>query len=155
MIYAKDTRYGLDAKMHLLQRYVNNKINASVYPVLEENEKQAGKVLEWKEKEVFVDDRETVIIGFRLIGKAVNSLKITATVDCIVSAKDTDTEYIEAKVFKILINSGFVNEITGYKNGVSETFTGLQNDNIKYRDIKPYHVFAFTFEISYENDICL
>lgn len=156
MIITNDIRYGLDVKLHKIQQYLDIKLNAIIYGQLHENDREDGKVLEWSidEKEVFVDDNENMVIGFRVINKSVNDYVGVAELDCIVTTKTDNREKTENEIYKHLANSGYINEITGVKIGIADVFTGLFNDRIKYRDIYPYHVFAFTIEVNYNYSIC-
>lgn len=157
MIIANDIKYGLDVNVYRLQQYLDKKLpDYMIYAVLHENQKQEGLVLEWskEEKEVFVDDREKAIIGFRLLSKEVNSFLGTASLDLIVTLQTDNREKTEAEIYKYIVNSGFVNDVTGVKIGIGNVFSGLYNEEIIYRDIYPYHVFAYTIDVNYNIDSC-
>lgn len=159
-IIANDTRYGLDKKLYKLQTSLNNKIgeaNAVIYALLHENDRKQGRVLEWptKESEVFVDDRESFVIGFRLISKKVGNFDGLATLDVICTTQTANRELTELTIYKYLTKSGLINTIdTTIKIGINQVFTGLFTDDIKFRDIYPFHVFAYTIEVPYPLDIC-
>lgn len=159
MIIAIDNRYALDAKLYKIQQYLDAKLTDDViiYGQLHENDRQQGKILEWsyEEKEVFVDDRECMVIGFRVLSKTPGSGFLgTASIDCIVTTKTDNRELTEQTIYKHLIKCGYLNDITGMKIGIDQVFTGLFNDNIRYRDIYPFHVFAFTVNVNYNLGDC-
>lgn len=157
MIIANDIRYGLDIKLYRIQQYLDKKMpDAMIYAQLYETDKKNGKTLEWSldEKEVFINDDKT-IIGFRLLNKSPNYFLCICQLDCICTMKTDNREYSEALLYKYLANCGLINEITAVKLGIDNVFNGINTDNIKYRDIYPYHVFAYTIEVSCNYDICI
>lgn len=157
MIIALNQRYGLDVKLFKIQNYLDKKIDAVIYGQLHENEKNNGRILEWSllEKEVFVDDKEGQIIGFRVLNKSVDNYTGIASIDCISTLQTDNREFAEMKLYKTLANCGYVNSITNIKTGVNDVFSGLNNENINYRDIYPFHVFSYTIEVNYNYDLCI
>lgn len=155
MIIAKEERYGLDKKIYRIQQYIDIKHpSICIYGQLDENEKEKGRILEWDEVEVLFNDKETVI-GFRTLTKDIKDFKGNASVDVICTTHNVNREKIEQQVYMSLANSGFINEVNGPKLGVSNVYSGLFIDDVKYNDVRPYHVFSFTIDIDFEYDICI
>ncbi|MCK5607514.1 hypothetical protein KAR91_36865 [Candidatus Pacearchaeota archaeon] len=158
MIVANKTRYGLDVKIYRIQQSLDKRLpDAAIYGQLYENDKPEGRVLEWspKEKEVFVDDNKLTVIGFRVLSKSITHFAGTATLDCIMTTETTNREKTQQDIYKYFANSGFVNNITGIKTGLAAVFSGLYTETMKYRDVYPYHIFAFTIEVGYNYGICV
>ncbi len=162
MIIAPDNRYGVDEKIYLIQNYIDHKCekdnilnNCNIYGQLFLQEKEKGLVLEYNEKEPLIDDRVNSVIGFRVLEKELKSFQCTATIDVICTLETDNREKIELYIYKLLAMCGYVNEIINTKIGIRDVYSGLYQEDVKYRDIIPKHIFAYTITVNYKSDICV
>jgi hypothetical protein len=173
MIFAPTNIHGIDYQIYLIQYYLESKMpnvwacNKAVYGRCHETERSGTKRLEvnvnGKEySEPFVNDKHSVVVGFRVLSRSVTNYKLTATIDAIFTVNVFDalgtTDYNDEKVlmqaYDLVNNCGLVRNITDIKTGVDSVFSGLNVENIKHRDMAPMMVFAFTCEIDYTQELC-
>ena len=151
MIIAPDNRYGVDEKIYLIQNYIDHKCekdnilnNCNIYGQLFLQEKEKGLVLEYNEKEPLIDDRVNSVIGFRVLEKELKSFQCTATIDVICTLETDNREKIELYIYKLLAMCGYVNEIINTKIGIRDVYSGLYQEDVKYRDIIPSELLEFS-----------
>jgi hypothetical protein len=170
MIFAKTIPYGLDKSIKDLQSYMDNNLTAwsgtrHIYGLLQKTERNGKTYPEAyisgsTYKEVFIDDRIACSIGFIDNERETNPYWM-ANVDCIFTVKLTDIyplattrENELALIYAENVLKPFVREDTiKIKTGINDVFRGFDTDKIKHRDMHPWFVFSFNFDIIYDNNI--
>src|SRR3972149_1217820 len=143
MIYAKDNLYGLDAKINLIQRMLEKKLSLKwgsleIYGIIQENIKNGNLIPEvytenGEYKELFFDDKVPAQICFRVLSRTVNNSSYTASVDVIFNTTlygihpndNRETEKAMLEAYNVLLKCGYVNTISGIKEGISNVYSGF------------------------------
>jgi len=171
-IIAKNITYGIDKIIKSIQVHLDNKLKWSgdidCYGRLERTDTDTGSKYEYyingrEYREVFVDDRKDAVIGFVVLPtRSVDGFNVTATVDVITTAKidnilvgsNRATEKVINDMRKALHSAPYTIEVVEVRETISEVFSGVTIDLMKYRDMQPFYVFAIRINIIYNEDDC-
>lgn len=173
MVIASSDLYGIDKQIKLVQDYLEMSLaevwagSIRIYGRAIETERNGAKHLEfWDSKkdylEMFINDKGSAVIGFKVNTREVNNNRLKAIVDIIFTINITEClvtpNYLDEKAmmqaYKIVQNCGYVEGVTGLKVGIDEVFSGYETENIKHRDMAPFHIFSFTTQIEYFEATC-
>ena len=173
MVIAPDNLHGIDKQIKRVQDYLSDSFadiwanTIAVYGRAIETEGTNGKVLEvWTGKkdykQLFINDKQSAVIGFKVIDRNIDSDRLKATVDIIFSVNVNDVlgtnEYLDEKVlmqaYQMINKCGYTEGVTEIKTGIDNVFAGYYTENIKHRDMAPFHIFSFTTQIEYFASIC-
>jgi hypothetical protein len=168
-VFAKATVYGLESPVKNLQTILDSDLtwlgSRNVYGLLFKNTKKDNIIPEaWisgnEYKQIFNTDKYATEIGFIEISRDV--ILGTAEIDIICTVnlntiygsniRDNERAYLE---FEVVIRK-LVQEVTGFKRGIEDVFSGFNTDKIKYADMQPFDVFSFTCTVAYpKNPPCI
>lgn len=173
-VYAKNNPYGIDRQLLRIQTKLDTELtkkewtNVDVYGKLYINQKDGANIAEayvgsGEYKEVLIDDRKTAVIGF-FIGENRSGLNmIRVPVDLVCSCRldkiyDTTERHDEEALLTVLkivkrytpLLEPQENEI---KTGLSNVFSRISAERIKFRDMQPWFNFSISFDIVYKNEI--
>lgn len=172
MIIAPEHIYGIDSQINLIQRDIDERLSdlwkgsLKVYGRAIVTEKDETKRLEfWNGtdyKELLVDDRTDASVGFKINSRPIESDRLLSEIDIIFTVNvtniSTERTYVDEKVLIQALNiinlCGYCGQVTAIKIGVDEVFNGFETENIKHRDMAPYHIFSFSTNIEYYSNIC-
>ena len=173
MVIAPSSLYGIDKHIKRVQDYFEEKFadvwsgTIYIYGRAIETELDGSKTLEGWEKAnnyvpLFVNDKQSATIGFKVNDRLINDNRLKASIDIIftVNVKEVErnVEYLDEKAlmnaYKIVGNCGLLEGVTDIKVGIDEVFAGYDTEKIKHRDMSPFHVFSFTTQIEYFGNLC-
>lgn len=169
MIYAKETRIGIDQAIYNFQvkledlglndtdvygrLYVNRKKNASIAEAYVSN----GEY-----KEIFLDDRKTGVFGFIVDGTR-DGFDVIKTDVRLIGSFNLDTLYGNTTRNDEELLLLVLNAITGgikadnrreIQTEMEDVFRGLEVTRISFRNMQPWFNFSIAFKLSYVNNIC-
>jgi len=171
LIY-KDTTYGIDKIIKSIQTNLQNKLSwlgaVNIYGKLQRTERESGFLYEyWTSNrdytEVFINDKLAGVMGFVVRNpRRINGYYIEADVDVISTIDLTkiynntrrDDERALNELKDILQGSVYVQQLNEIRENISNVFSDINTDLIKYRDMQPYYVFAINLTIKYNEDDC-
>lgn len=167
MIYVTPKTYGIDTKIHLIQKSLDKlksvwRDEVHVYGIIQETNRD-GNVIpeiyteEGEYKELFTDDSKTALICFRVLERN----QVNASVDIIFNcnlgeielAPNRYKEILIKEAKKNLIRCGYVTSITGIKEGIKNVYSGFFIDKILNKDLYPFYVFSLTCDIQYHVEL--
>lgn len=174
MIYANKTRYGIDAKIYLLQTYLDAKLNAIwnspivIYGRVYANEKETGTIPEvWSEngdyKQIYLNDKNAATVCFIVTERNIQTKgNVKANIDIVFSinlkqilgTSERADELAMLQVIDLIRKSQLAKTSGEIKEGIANVFPGYNIDAIKFRDMQPYAVFSIPCEIHYNENLC-
>lgn len=175
MIYVPDRTYGLATQIKKIQTVIDPEFSnvwdspINIYNLLYENHKNDGLVLEAhlnneEYKQIFIEDNDSATIGFRELERDINAGSIvnvdldiifTVQLDEIYNNEyDRNSEKTLLEAMKIVQRSGLIWNITGYKQGIEDVFSGLILEPLRFMQMQPWYVFALTVNTNYIDDSC-
>lgn len=174
MIYANSIVFGIDAKIKLLQTYLDTKLKSlwngsiAIYGRVYNNQKEDGTYPEvWignnEYKEIYIDDRYSATVCFIVKERDVkNKGNISAIVDVVFSlnvnkalgSSIRNDEKIMLQIINLLRKSQLAQPTGESNTGVENVYTGYNIDTIKYRDMHPNFIFSIPCKIYYNENLC-
>lgn len=168
MIYAKAKTYGLESKVLLIQRYLDEHlpeywagvlhIYSVIYPTV-----KAGKVIPEvyvgndEHTQIFFDDTKACIIAFDVNSRTIKGLQHQANIDIVFNVnlktihsnnlRETEKAIVEAH--KVLRRCNFISNISKITETIKEVFKGYNLDDVNTNDLQPFYTFSFTGDVVY------
>lgn len=173
MIYAKDKTYGIESKVLLIQRYLDEHlpdywtgVTPHIYSVIQSTVKDGNTIAEVylrkdEHRQIFFDDTRNCIIAFHVNSRSIKGSQHSAIVDVIFNVNIEkihhnnlrETEKAIMQAYKVLKNSGYVYEITGIKETIKKVYSDFFTGNVNMNDMQPYFVFSITCGITYSEQL--
>lgn len=174
MICAKNNRVGIDAKIYLLQTYLDAKLNAIwnspivIYGRVYANQKETGAIPEvWNEnndyRQIYFNDKNAATVCFIVTERNIQTKgNVKANIDIVflINVKQTlgtsqrSDELAMLQVIDLIRKSQLAKTSGEIKEGIANVFSGFNVDAIKFRDMQPYAVFSIPCEIHYNENLC-
>lgn len=173
-VIAPVEQVGIDAQVYRLQVYLNDYLSAlwngtlNIYGRIYENQQTDGVHPEVyvdsnEYKEVFVDDRADLVVGFRVKNREIKDNRrmyakldviFTGNINTLLAVTERQDERVFLQAYQGLRKSMLVESISSPKTGVDDVFAGFKTDGMKYRDMHPYFCLSFEIEVQYSENIC-
>lgn len=164
MIIQRSRPTGVDRKIDLIQRWIDKHQrwgSAAIYGRLHVTERGDYSVFEHigangQANEVFVDDKQQVIIGFYVESQG-TEMPLAATVRIIfsfniqkiLSTTGYTVEDLHLQAMSMLAKCGYIESTGNIMLTLDEALADSTVERYKYRDMFPYHTFAIPITISY------
>jgi hypothetical protein len=167
MIIAKDTLFGIEKRINLIQMYLDGKITlfdniklyGRVYDNLREDKITPEIVNENNEYfNPFADDNIDLSFGVLVKNRTIGEGFVhNAKIDLVFTINNTsnyDYEYILMYFNKLLKQCNYIDDIDTINEGVKNVFKGYNTDGFKTWDILPRMCFSFGCSTVYNEQIC-
>jgi len=173
MVVAQTNTYGIDKQLKRVQDYFDEKF-ASVWDgtiiiygrAIETTENDAKRLEVYTDKNDYqrltINDRISGSIVFKVNDRLIDENRLKAGIDVIFMVNVKDVEgtgvYMDEKAlmnaYKIVSNCGLLENVTDIKVGIDAVFSGYDTEGIEHRDMSPFHVFSFTTQLEYFENLC-
>ena len=179
MSISKDIVYGLEQRIYLLQYHLNDNLawfdNVSdskieIYGKIQPTQKNInGTIATIPEvpiskkdyKNPFINDNTSGIIAFLVQNRTIGTYLNKATLKAIFTVKLTEIhndnernqERALSEAYKALDSSDLC-DIIGVEEHIPTVFSSFRQDEIRFRDMQPWFVFAYIITVDYEDYLC-
>lgn len=172
-IFSAPEQVGIDSKIYRIQLFLSKYFSdlwygdheyyGRLYKTQGENGNHPEAWVGGKDyKEVFVNDKKALVVGFieqsrEIRGRelyATISVVFTGNINLLLNTTDRKDERIFLQIYQGLRKSMLIESVSNPKRGVEDVFSGFIVDGLKFRDMHPFFCFSFDIEIQYTENIC-